>query len=476
MNDMSFKYSFKRLSDRLFAEVRPTPVERPNMRLWNEQLAAEVQDLNHLTEEEALEIFSGNLIPDKCAPFAQAYAGHQFGHLNMLGDGRAIHLGELSIENLGKHDIQLKGAGPTPFSRRGDGRGTYASMLREYLISEAMHYLGIPTTRSLCVVESESQVVRDEVYNSGILTRVAKSHIRVGTFEYASRIGQPDVFKELVEYTIDRHYPEVKNNSNPILSFFTSVRDEQILLVNDWMRVGFIHGVMNTDNMTISGETIDYGPCAFMNKYDPFTVFSSIDSNGRYAFENQKPIAKWNLMRLAESLIPLVDPDKEKAIRLLQDSVDQFDELFDKRWLRNFSQKIGLPLDGSENKIIISDLLDWMKANEADFTNTFRGFVEAGYHNEPIYKQEDFKNLKNRIASKWDSKAIALQVMEKMNPSIIPRNHIVENVLQEAAEGDDLKPFKDFLQSLKSPYRFGIEEKYKTPPVSEKGYKTFCGT
>jgi uncharacterized protein YdiU (UPF0061 family) len=394
----------------------------------------------------------------------------------MLGDGRAIHLGEYLTPSNKRVDFQLKGAGPTPYSRRGDGRGTYSSMLREFLISEAVFALGIPSTRSLAVIRPDESVYREEEYPMGILTRIASSHIRVGTFEYGSRIGQPKSFEEFTNYVIRRHYPSVLSTDQPVLNFFKEVMRRQIKLVNQWLSVGFIHGVMNTDNMSIAGETIDYGPCAFMNVFHPETVYSSIDKNGRYAYQNQKPITHWNLMRLAETLVSLIPGKQEEVVQMLQSEMDGFEHQFDEVWLQNFSKKIGFEYPTAESKSLVVELLKWMEEEEADFTNTFRGLSERKLLNSEVYQKASFQSW----LKKWELATKNIRNIESIlnntNPSVIPRNHQVENALWEAQENDNLAPYMALLQTIKKPFESPVNEEYQAPPTSEKGYKTFCGT
>ncbi|MFZ4586704.1 MAG: protein adenylyltransferase SelO, partial [Candidatus Methylopumilus universalis] len=368
-----FNHSYTKLPKDFFAEQLPVKVSNPKLILLNEPLLKSLGlDKEALSREAWGNIFSGNELPEKANPIAEAYAGHQFGHFAILGDGRAVLLGE-HVNPDGDHfDIQFKGSGQTPYSRRGDGRAALGPMLREFIISEAMFALKIPTTRSLAVVTTGESVMRDEVLPGAILTRVAKSHIRVGTFQFASTLNDINKLKALADYTIDRHYPECKSKDNPYLAFLNAVIERQALLISQWMHVGFIHGVMNTDNMSISGETIDYGPCAFMDHYHPETVFSSIDRHGRYAYANQPPIAQWNLARFAETLIPLIDHNTDKSIELASQSVNNFSDQFQKAWLRGMREKLGLFNEGPNNIELINELLVLMQRNKADYTLTFR--------------------------------------------------------------------------------------------------------
>lgn len=479
MSDLNEKWGFENsyleLPQVFFSETVPTAISDPELILFNSALASEL-DLDFLNseKEQAAEVLGGNVVPEKS--IAQAYGGHQFGHFNVLGDGRAVLLGEIIGVDEERYDLQLKGSGQTPYSRRGDGRATLYSMLREYLISEAMHGLGIPTTRSLAVVKSDDPVYRQKIHSMGVLSRVASSHIRVGTFELAARMGNPEYIKQLFEYTCNRHFPEVLDEEIPVVGFIKNVIQSQIRLVNDWMRVGFIHGVMNTDNMSIAGETIDYGPCAFMNAFDPQTVFSSIDEGGRYAYANQPKIAKWNLMRLAETLLKLIDDDAEKAVPLVQPLFDEFEEKFNAVWKVNHLAKIGIILEQDGDEELLNELMGWMEVAQPDFTNTFRGLVDEHLHEDEIFQSPDFLSWK----AKWQKRIASVdryeQILEEKNPSVIPRNHLVEEALIEASEAEDLKPFNELLAKLQRPFDSYKSTIFHSPPLSDSGYQTFCGT
>ena len=376
-------------------------------------------------------------------------------------------------------DIQFKGSGRTSFSRGGDGRAALGPMLREYIISEAINALNIPTTRSLAVVKTGEKVVRENLLNGAILTRVASSHIRVGTFQYIAATQNVDDLNTLVDYTIDRHYPEIKSSKNKALDLLSLVMERQCQLVVNWMRVGFIHGVMNTDNMAISGETIDYGPCAFMDQYDPKTVFSSIDKFGRYAFSNQPPITKWNLARFAECLIPLIDKDEETAIKIATELIDNFQNIYEEKWLNMMRDKLGLFGDDKNDQILINKLLDWMKNNNADYTNTFCHLMGVELDDE-IYKNDDFKDWYNEWQKRLklnNSSDKHLELMKKNNPLVIPRNHKVEEALTDADKGN-LETMNKFLKVLSNPYSVqeNIIEFQKPAPISDEKYQTFCGT
>ena len=387
-----FNHSYTKLPKDFFVEQLPVKVSNPKLILLNEPLLKSLGlDKEALSREAWGNIFSGNELPEKAHPIAEAYAGHQFGHFALLGDGRAVLLGE-HINPDGDHfDIQFKGSGQTPYSRRGDGRAALGPMLREFIISEAMHALKIPTTRSLAVVTTGESVMRDEVLPGAILTRIAKSHIRVGTFQFASTLNDTNKLKALADYTIDRHYPECKAKDNPYLAFLNAVIERQALLLSQWMHVGFIHGVMNTDNMSISGETIDYGPCAFMDRYHPETVFSSIDRHGRYAYANQPPIAQWNLARFAETLIPLIDQNTDKSIELASQSVNNFSDQFQTAWLKGMRQKLGLFNEEGSDIELINELLVLMQKNKADYTLTFRHLSSDAILKDAIFKDASFK-------------------------------------------------------------------------------------
>jgi len=461
--------------------LRPVPVARPEIVFFNDCLAKDLGlgFLKH-DKETIAGYFSGNEIPDGSDPLAQAYAGHQFGHFTMLGDGRAILLGE-QVDPAGKRsDIQLKGSGRTPYSRRGDGRATLYSMLREYLISESMHHLGIPTTRSLAVVSTGEKVFREEIHEGAVLTRVASSHIRVGTFEYARNFCSTEDLEALTTYTIQRHYPELSDTDNPYLELLKVVMHNQIDLIANWMRVGFIHGVMNTDNMSIAGETIDYGPCAFMNTYDPNTVFSSIDEHGRYAFSNQSSIAQWNLTVFANALLPIISENQQKAIQLAQEVIDGFEDTFTEKWYTMMFGKLGISHPTDKDKVLVDELLSLIETNNADYTQAFLALQQDKRSGTSLFKLEKF----NHWLKKWEkaqlrggSKASAFELMNKHNPKVIPRNHWVEDVLKAAVIGD-LAPFNQLLSMLSRPYDSHPDElKFQQIPEGfDARYQTYCGT
>ena len=399
----------------------------------------------------------------------------------MLGDGRAILLGEHN-NNGQRFDIQFKGSGPTPYSRNGDGLAATGPMLREYLISEAMHSLNIPSCRSLAVVETGEKVIREKKYPGAILTRVSKSHIRIGTFQFAIIHENKNLLEQLFNYTIERHFPEIVGSKNKGIDFLYAVIEQQASLITSWMRVGFIHGVMNTDNVALSGETIDYGPCAFLDNYNPLTVFSSIDHQGRYAFANQPVISQWNLARLAETILPLININQEHAIKLAEEAINSFTELYQNKWLDMMRLKIGLSTRELRDKDLIVDLLNIFEKNNADFTNTFRSLSELSLFDKEIFLSEEFNHWQSKWKARLKNESKTLEeikkVMELNNPSVIPRNHIVEKALKNAEKGD-LILFKELNKILKTPYisHKDINEDFLSPPKeSEKVLQTFCGT
>ncbi len=475
-----FDNTYSKLSNAFKENIKPTPVHDPELIILNEELASTLNlDFSKTDKKKLAEIFSGNSIPEETNTIAQAYAGHQFGHFTMLGDGRAVLLGEHLVNSDNRFDIQFKGSGRTSFSRGGDGRAALGPMLREYIISEAIHSLNIPTTRSLAVVKTGEKVVRENLLQGAILTRVASSHLRVGTFQYIAATQNIENLNTLIDYTINRHYPEIKTSNSKALDLLNLVMEKQCQLVINWMRVGFIHGVMNTDNMAISGETIDYGPCAFMDHYDPKTVFSSIDKFGRYAFSNQPPITKWNLARFAECLIPLIDKDEDTAIKLATDLIDNFQNIYEDKWLNMIRDKLGLFGEEKNDKKLINDLFNWMEKNKADYTNTFCHLI--GINSDEVYKNVEFINWKNEWKKRSElnnsTKEKRIKLMKKNNPTVIPRNHKVEEALAEADKGS-LDKMKKLLAILKNPYdnQNNIQE-YQTPaPSNNEKYQTFCGT
>ena len=477
-----FDNTYSKLPSSMLAKLPPTPVKDPELVILNHSLSKMLGlDFTNLSNKNLASIFSGNLLPKGSDTIAQAYAGHQFGHFTLLGDGRAIVIGEHVSKDNKRFDIQFKGSGKTPYSRDGDGRAALGPMLREYIISEGMFGLGIPTTRSLAVVKTGEKVIRETPLDGAILTRIAESHIRVGTFQYAVVAEDKKNLKILFDYTIDRHYPHIKNSKTPAIDLLKIVIDKQIKLVVDWMRVGFIHGVMNTDNMAISGETIDYGPCAFMDTYDPETVFSSIDQYGRYAFFNQPGIAKWNLARFAECLVPLISENKNTGVQIATEIVNSFSEIYQKNWFEMMRKKLGLLGEDANDEKLVIDLLNWMHKKKADYTNTFCFLMNPNFKDKKIYNDESFlywkKQWQDRLKINGNSSEESLKLMRSSNPLIIPRNHKVEEALDSANNGD-LNPTKNLLKILEKPYedRKEINEYQSSAPPSNKIYKTFCGT
>ena len=478
----NFDNTYLNLPKTFYTCLDPVAVRDPELVVFNQSLADDIGLAGLGSDPTATGYFAGNAVPLGTTPFAQAYAGHQFGGFSMLGDGRAVMLGEHITPTGERVDIQLKGSGPTPYSRRGDGRAALAPMLREYLISEAMHALGIPTTRSLAVVSTGEPVFRQTTQPGAVLTRVAASHLRVGTFQYAAAKRDIDNLQALLMYAIKRHYPELEHSDNPALALLQKVIDVQASLIVHWMRVGFIHGVMNTDNMTISGETIDYGPCAFMNRFDRETVFSSIDHQGRYAFGNQPGMAQWNLLRLAEALLPLLDPDENKAVDIAKQAVGQYAVLYTARFEQMMLNKLGIVDEPNESDgQLISDLLDWMTEAEVDYTNTFRELMLAELPLNPVYSSAKFKDWharwQARLAQQDLTQEAVQSLMRRHNPAYIARNHLVEDALTQAEKERNLAPFNDLLAVLRNPY----EEQpgkalYTEPGKHNPGYMTFCGT
>lgn len=478
----NFDNTYQSLPGVFYSKLSPIPVPGPELVILNEKLAEELGlDFSRLSEEERAALFAGNLIPDEADPLAQAYAGHQFGNFTLLGDGRAVALGEQISPAGERFDVQFKGSGRTPYSRGGDGRAALGPMLREYVISEAMHALGIPTTRSLAVVTTGEKVFRENELPGSILTRIARSHIRVGTFEFASLHEDKAITQALLEYLIDRHFPQIKEEKNQALALLELLIEQQAELISQWMRVGFIHGVMNTDNMALSGETIDYGPCAFMDAFHPDTVFSSIDRKGRYAYANQPIIAQWNLARLAESLLPLFEAKTEKAIEMAESTLNGFEAIYKKKWTSMMRAKIGLLAEHPEDLELVTGLLDLMKENSADFCNTFRHLSEEKLPSGELFENEGFgkwhTGWKTRLEKEGSGIESSRSLMKATNPAVIPRNHKVEEVLKAGEEGN-LNPLHDLLRALEKPYRDRDELKpYQSPPQpEEKVLQTFCGT
>jgi uncharacterized protein YdiU (UPF0061 family) len=466
-------HSYARLPPLFYERSRPQSVRGAELVVLNRKLADELGlDADALGDVGYAGVFVGNRLPEGAEPIAQAYAGHQYGHFTGLGDGRAILLGEHLAPDGRRWDIQLKGPGRTRFSRGGDGRAALGPMLREYLISEAMAALGIPTTRSLAVAATGEVVMRDEPLPGAVLTRVAASHIRVGTFQWAAAHEDVGALRGLLEYTAARHFPGIEPTD--ARGFLLAAMERQVALVVEWMRVGFVHGVMNTDNMAVSGETIDYGPCAFMDAYDPDTVFSSIDRGGRYAYANQPSITRWNFARLAETLLPLFYEERSLAADFANEVLGSFEGMFQKRWLKMMCAKIGLLTEQEDDAALIQDLLDRMHAEGADFTNTFRSLSHEEAVEEPF--REWHSRWLARLSRQPHPRDEVVKVMRASNPAVIPRNHLVEAALTAATKGD-LTNFNNLLAVISSPHdEPGDVDFTEPPPAGSAEYVTYCGT
>ena len=485
----AFDNTYARELEDFYVPWQAAQVARAQLVKLNPELGKELGfDADALDSDEGARIFAGNETPEGAAPLAQAYAGHQFGGFSpRLGDGRALLLGEVIDRNGRRRDIQLKGSGPTPFSRAGDGRAALGPVLREYLIGEAMHVLGIPTTRALAAVLTGENVFRESALPGAVLTRVAASHIRVGTFQFFAARGEQAKVRRLADYVIDRHYPELKDDANPYLSLLQGVSDRQAALVASWMHVGFIHGVMNTDNMAISGETIDYGPCAFMDHYDPATVFSSIDARGRYAYGNQPDIAQWNLARFADTLVPLIDTDEKRAIERPTGVIHDFPKEYERYWLKGMRAKLGLISEDEADLNLATGFLTAMAGNNVDYTLAFRHLADAvlgreeairALFTEPPAYDRWSKHWRERLAREEVAPPERAQAMRRANPAFIPRNHRVEEALSAAVERGDYAPFETLLKILSRPFDDQPEfAAFAEPPPEGRGcYQTFCGT
>ncbi len=475
---LGFQHTYAEQLEGLYIVWQPQGFPSPRLLELNRPLLEEL-DLPPLSDDDRARVFSGTLLPADARPLAQAYAGHQFGGYSpQLGDGRALLLGEVIDRRGRRRDIHLKGSGPTPFSRGGDGKASVGPVLREYLVGEAMYRLGIPTTRVLAAVATGETVYREEPLPGAVLARTAASHLRVGTLEFAAR-QSGDHLERLVRYALERHYPEQAPTTNPADELLQAVARAQGSLIAQWMLVGFVHGVMNTDNTTLSGETIDYGPCAFMEAYDPQTVFSSIDHHGRYAFGNQPAIGQWNLIRMGEALLSLLSPQREQAIQRVQKALELYMETFDQTVLQGMRQKLGLPGEAPEDEALVADWLAWLHEHAQDYTLAFRRLSNSVVQGTPAFSDERFlswySHYQARIAGEPPD-AVARR-MDQVNPLYIPRNHLVEEVLAAAIAGD-LVPFRELLEVLRAPYaeRSG-RERYAEPAPSGFGpYTTFCGT
>ena len=477
----NFDNSYSRLSNTFKENIKPIGVKNPELVLINLDLAQELNlNFTKIDKHELSALFTGNILPEGSNAIAQAYAGHQFGHFTMLGDGRAVLIGEHLTKSNKRYDVQYKGSGKTAFSRNGDGRAALGPMLREYIISEAMHNLNIPSTRSLAVAKTGEKIIRDNPLQGAILTRIASSHIRVGTFQYVAARDKRDELEIFLNYVVERHYPELVDSKKKALDLLNVLINKQIDLVVNWMRVGFVHGVMNTDNMTISGETIDYGPCAFMDTYDPKTVFSSIDKMGRYAYCNQPSITKWNLSRFAECLIPLINRDQDQAIQSATKLINTFEKKYEERWMSMMRKKLGLQGTDDKDKFLIVDLLTWMHQNKVDYTNTFCYLMDLKEYDDDIYKDNDFqnwkKNWRERLRLNDNNPEKYISLMRTVNPLVIPRNNKVEKALEFAEKGD-YSFLKKIISILKEPYKLSQDKlDYQNPGPQQKNYQTFCGT
>ncbi|MFA7554015.1 MAG: YdiU family protein [Spongiibacteraceae bacterium] len=486
---LNFDNSYSRLPERFFAKVNPEQFSKPELIAFNRELAKDTLglDLESLSDEALADLFTGQMIPEGATPIAMAYAGHQFGNFShQLGDGRAILLGEIVSPQGQRFDIQLKGAGRTPFSRGGDGKAALGPVIREYILSEAMHALGVPTTRALAATTTGDKILREQILPGGVVTRVAASHIRVGTFEFFSARSDFDALETLANYCINRHYPfiampaddDADSAFNIYLEFLQAVAHAQACMVAKWMSLGFIHGVMNTDNMSISGETIDYGPCAFMDNYAADRVFSSIDRQGRYAYNNQIPIAKWNLIRLANCLLPLIHEDEAQAVKMTQESLDSYFDIYEQEWLEAMTKKIGIFKPMEEDRKLIDLWLNLLAAEDLDFSLSFRALSDPHSELKNNPRLESFYTAwQERLNNQTQDFDESIELMNSVNPVFIPRNHQVERAIEAALQGD-FSVFNEMNECLKSPYqeqpRFAA---YRlAPKPEERVAATFCGT
>ncbi len=501
---IQFDNSYARLPEDFYSKTNPSPVKSPELIKFNTELAKEL-GLTGVNPDslEALNVFSGNDIAEGSEPISMAYAGHQFGGFSpRLGDGRAVLLGEIVAPNNTRYDFQLKGSGHTPWSRGGDGRSALGPVLREYLVSEAMAKLGVPTTRALAAVTTGEEVARNTLVPGGILTRIAKGFVRVGTFQYFSSQGNQEAIKRLADYEIDRHYPDAKNTDNPYIAFFKLVVDAQAKLIAKWMSLGFIHGVMNTDNMSIAGETIDYGPCAFMDEFSHSRVYSSIDHQARYAYGNQPKIGQWNLVRLAETLLPLfigkeidetreaTDDEAQAVVKIAEDILSNYSELYHQYWLENMRKKLGLSESHEGDAELINDLLNIMESNQADFTLTFYYLsqVDQSEQARALFSQADSSDSagfdewvvkwQERLKEESSNEEKYSAIMQTVNPVYIPRNHQIEAAIRAAEDNNDFSVFHALHEVLENPFELQTgKEAYMLPPEPEEVvHQTFCGT
>ncbi len=483
MLNRKFINSYSKLPPNFFSHTNPTKVSQPRIIKVNQALASEL-DINiaEFSSSELAEIFSGNRVPQHSTPIAQAYAGHQFGHFNpSLGDGRAILLGDITDTHNKLRELQLKGAGPTPYSRSGDGRAAIGPVVREYILSEAMHRLGINTTRALAAVTTGDAVYRQDAQAGAIITRVASSFIRIGTFEYFRATGSQDSLKQLADYVIQRHYPLAAQAENPYLQLLEEVIRAQASLVARWMQVGFIHGVLNTDNVSICGDTLDYGPCAFMDKFEPMTVFSSIDRDGRYAYGNQPNITRWNLTRFAECLLPLIDKDLKSSVKKAESSLDTYSTLYEGYWQKGMMAKIGITNPNTNDRLLLEQLLNEMTAHNLDFTSCFRSLAvslndDSNTEGHPL--ADWIHQWQLRLGAQDSSLATVAANMNAVNPIYIPRNHLVEEAISAAQTDSDYTPMEDLMAVLAQPYTSvpGKERYSEAPSIENSSYQTFCGT
>lgn len=486
-----FDNSYARLPAQFYSRQAPEPVKAPGLIRVNRTLAAQLGiAVDWLESAEGVQVLAGNQLAEGSDPIATVYAAHQFGGWNpRLGDGRAVLLGEVIGQDGERYDIQLKGSGRTPYSRGGDGRAPLGPVLREYIVSEAMAALGIPTSRSLAAVTTGERVIRDRALPGGVLTRVSRSHIRIGTFQYFAAGADSDSVRILADHVIERHYPEASGATRPYLALLEAVIGRQAGLIAQWQQLGFIHGVMNTDNMLVSGETVDYGPCAFMDHFDPKTVFSSIDTGGRYAYANQPGIGQWNLAWLARALLPLIDPDENVAVELAQKAIDDYVPRYQAAYGELMAAKLGLPGADESSRALVDDLLEVMAESGADYTLTFRRLAELAAPNSgfesvahifqlPESLQPWLEKWLEKLEQQSESAAHRQERMFAINPAYIPRNHLIEESIRAAVDRNDFEPFHRLVERLTEPSRYDpVDARYAMPPKSDEVVlQTFCGT
>ena len=479
--EIILKNTYQKLPKQFFTRQLPETVPDPELVVLNKEVAEFLgMEQEFLKSREGVEVLCGNRIPEKSSPLSQAYAGHQFGHFTMLGDGRAVLLGECTGRDGQSYDVQLKGSGKTPYSRGGDGKAVLGPMLREYIISEGMYGLKIPTTRSLSVCKTGESIVREQILPGAVLVRIARSHIRVGTFEYAAAFLGEEYVKELADYAIQRHFPEVSESRQPYLEFLKAVVQRQAETIAKWQLAGFIHGVMNTDNMTISGETIDYGPCAFLDVYEPETVFSSIDRQGRYAYHKQPEIAVWNLSRLAETLLLLYGKNEQEPLEYVREVVQGFRKQYQQNWLAGMCKKLGIFQAGEQERMLADQLLSLMKIHQADYTNTFLELT-LGTEKDSFFQKSGVREWKNmweeRLRAENHSREEIVQRMRENNPVVIPRNYLVEEALERAEKSGEMELVNRLAKAVRNPFDYeNIPWEYTKIPEKKEGYQTFCGT